>query len=129
MPLQKFQLGSLANMDQGRLAVAFDMLLQRLIEDCKDRPELKTPRKLTLQVTVEPCTEQGGLDSVNVAFQFKDTIPTRESRTYNMAVVRGGVAFNEASPDVVRQMDLGFDPKPESTTPRPVNEGKVSDVS
>lgn len=112
MALEKFDLATLATIDQGRLKEAFDQAFARLVEDCKDRPELKKARKLTLTVEVEPRTEQGSLDSVDVSFAFKEVIPNRESRTYNMTAGRGGVLWNELSPDEVRQKTLDMAPKP-----------------
>lgn len=114
MALEKFRLDTLATIDEGRIKVAFDMALQRLIDDCKDRPELKDARKLTLTVVVEPRPEQGSLDSVDVSFEIKDAIPKRGTRAYNMAVGRAGLLWNELSPDEVRQKTLDEAPGPKA---------------
>ena len=105
---------------QGRMAEAFNQALARVYDDCKDRPELKTARKITLTVSMKPRAEQGGsLDTVDVAFDVKDNVPKRESRTYNMTAGRGGLLWNELSPDEVRQKTLDMAPAPK---------GKVADA-
>lgn len=106
MALEKFKIDTLATIDQGRIKEAFEQAFARLVEDCKDRPELKKPRKLALTIDVAPRTEQGSLESVDVTFALKERIPNRESRTYNMTAGRGGVLWNEISPDEVRQKTL-----------------------
>jgi len=112
MALSKFELSTLATMDGGRLKAAFDLAFQRLIEDCKDRPELPAARRVTLTVTVKPRTEQGSLDTVDVTFDIKDALPKRSTRSYNMSVGRAGALWNELSPDQIRQTTLDLAPRP-----------------
>ena len=95
MALEKFKIDTLATIDQGRIKEAFEQAFARLVEDCKD-----------LTIDVAPRTEQGSLESVDVTFALKERIPNRESRTYNMTAGRGGVLWNEISPDEVRQKTL-----------------------
>lgn len=120
MPLTKFELATLATMDCGRLKAAFDLAFQRLIDDCKDRPELPAARRMTLTVSVKPRTEQGSLDTVDVTFDIKDAIPKRATRSYNMSVGRAGALWNEISPDEVRQTTFDLAPRP-----RPAKDGDV----
>jgi len=122
MALQKFEIDTLAIIDQGRIKEAFDQAFARLVGDCKDRPELKKARQLTLACKIEPRTEQGSLDSVNVTFEIKELVPNRASRVYNMSAGRGGVLWNELSPDEVRQKTLDMAAK--ETGPK----GKVADA-
>src|SRR5262245_48801424 len=118
MPLQKFQIESLATIDEGRIKAAFEQLLHDLVQDCHDRPELESSRKLTLTVTVKPSTmERGELRAVDLAFDLKPTTPKRESRTYNMMTVRGGIAYNELSPNEARQRTLDDVPGPRAEKP------------
>ena len=113
MALEKFTLATLAEMDQGRIRIAFEQALQRLQDDLKDRPAVESARKITLLVSLVPIVgDDGELDSVDVDFKITDTVPKRESKTYNMQATRGGLLFNELSPDEVRQRTLDMAPKP-----------------
>lgn len=112
MALEQFSLATLAEMDGGRIRAAFEQALKRLEADCKDRPGVKRSRQLQLIVDMEPVADDGELDSVNVTFRIKESIPKRESKPYNMQAVPGGLLFNDASPEDVRQMSLDMAPKP-----------------
>lgn len=116
MGLEAFTLATIADMDCGRIRVAFEHALARCQDDCKDRPDLKTSRKIALVLHLEPVCEKGRLESVDVTFKITDTIPKRESKSYNMKAVAGGLLFNEASPDDVRQMTIDMAPKPTLVT-------------
>lgn len=112
MALEQFSLATLAEMDGGRIRTAFEQALKRLEADCKDRPGVKRARQLQLVVDMQPVADDGELDSVNVTFRIKESIPKRESKAYNMQAVPGGLLFNDASPEDVRQMSLDMAPKP-----------------
>lgn len=112
MALEKFNLATIADMDGGRIRAAFEQALARLEADLKDRPAVKTARKLELILDLTPVSDGGELDSVNVKFRVKDNVPKRESKAYNMQAVAGGLLFNDASPEDVRQKTLDMAPKP-----------------
>jgi hypothetical protein len=57
-----------------------------------------------------------------VTFEIKELVPNRASRVYNMSAGRGGVLWNELSPDEVRQKTLDMAAK--ETGPK----GKVADA-
>ena len=116
MALEKFSLATLAEMDGGRIRAAFEQALQRLEADCKDRPGVKRARQLQLVVELAPIADEGELDSVNVTFRIKESIPKRESKAYNMQAVPGGLLFNDASPEDVRQKTFDMTPKPSAQT-------------
>src|SRR5690349_23516801 len=98
MPLQKFAIESLATIDDGRIKAGFEMMLDDLIRDCRDRPEHKSKRKLTLTISMEPCSlERGELETVDLCFDLKPSMPKVESRKFNMRAVRGGLGYNELS--------------------------------
>ena len=105
---------ALVGIDDDRLdhRPAFEQALKRLEADCKDRPGVKRARQLQLVVDMQPVADDGELDSVNVTFRIKESIPKRESKAYNMQAVPGGLLFNDASPEDVRQMSLDMAPKP-----------------
>lgn len=112
MALEKFSLATIADMDGGRIRAAFEQALRRIEADLKDRPGVKGARKLELVLDLKPVGEEGELDSVNVTFRIKDNVPKRESKAYNMQAVPGGLLFNDASPEDVRQKTLDMTPKP-----------------
>lgn len=108
MALEKFSIDSLKKMDGGRVAIAFEQALKRCQLDCSDRPGLKSARKISLIAVMTPVLdEEGNLDSVDLEFEIKDNIPARKSRPYNMQTApRGGLLWNEFSPEDVRQLTL-----------------------
>lgn len=112
MALEKFNLATIADMDGGRIRAAFEQALARLEADLKDRPAVKTARKLELILDLTPVSDGGELDSVNVKFRVKDNVPKRESKAYNMQAVAGGLLFNDASPEDVKQKTLDMAPRP-----------------
>jgi predicted RND superfamily exporter protein len=116
MGLERFDIGSLSTIDGGRINAAFEQLMKRCEDDCKDRPALEEARKLTLSISCTPVVDDAGnLESCNVQFQFAEKIPNRKSKIYNMRAERGGLVFNEMSPEDVRQMTIGMAPKPRRT--------------
>lgn len=106
MAVQKLSLRAIADIDGGRILAAFEQALQRCYSDCADRPQVKKPRQLDLVLTLEPIEHNGELESVNVKFRVRDSMPKRESKTYNMQAHRGALLFNELSPHDVRQATL-----------------------
>lgn len=111
--LETFTLASLAAMDGGRIATAFEQALNRLRYDCEDRPAVEGKRSLTLTVNLEPVPDDSGaLGSVDVTFALNEKLPKRASKSYNMQAVAGGLIFNELSPEEVRQKTLDMQPKP-----------------
>lgn len=106
MATERFTLTSLASMDQGRIALAFEAALSRCNEDCKDRPGVKAARKVTITATLQPNMEGDDLDSVNVTFHISDNVPKRASKAYNMAAGRDGLVFNDVAPDNAKQGTL-----------------------
>jgi hypothetical protein len=118
MALEKFTLGTLAEMDNGRIKTAFEQALDRCRFDCEDRPSVEGARKIVLTVTMEPIpTDAGELDTVDVSFDLQERLPKRGSKTYNMQAVAGGLLFNELSPDEVRQKTLDMQPAPKPKQP------------
>jgi hypothetical protein len=133
--LEQFTLGTLAEMDGGRIKAAFEQALNRCRHDCEDRPSIAGARKITLTVTLEPvAADSGELESVDVSFALNEKLPNRASKTYNMEAVTGGLLFNELSPDEVRQRTLDMAPKPgesappKGAKPRKDRTGEVADV-
>lgn len=87
MSLMTFDLPALKELDGGRVLTAWMQGMQRCVLDCEDRPGEETARKLTLQAEIVPVKgENGSCEGVHVQLQVKDTIPTRRSKVYSMAV-------------------------------------------
>lgn len=116
MSEEKFCMAALATLDGGRCRAAFDDHIRRCVEDMVDRPGDKRSRKVTLVIEMKPVQDEdgGGLDEVVVAWDAKDTVPTRRSKVYNMAPRKGllrgkpttDLWFNELSPDDANQRTI-----------------------
>jgi len=88
--LEKFQLSALAEMDGGRINVAFAQALARVVGDCEDRPGEKSARTITLQVAVVPILDASGVcDDAKVQMVITDSVPKRKTRIYDMALKKG----------------------------------------
>lgn len=115
--IQKFNIESLASIDNGMLRAAFEAAVKRAREDCTDRPGVKEARKVVLTMTIEPCSDDdaGSADSVDVRFFVEEKLPKRGGRKTNMLCGRGGMAYNDGSPDDVDQLTFGdLGPRDES---------------
>lgn len=106
--LQKFTIESLASVDAGMLKAAFESALRRAQDDCTDRPGVKAARKVVITATLEPEVDDAGdSKTINVKFYVEDKLPKRGGRATNMVAARGGLAWNDESPDDVAQMTFG----------------------
>lgn len=111
--LEEFGLDLLGKMDGGRLRITLEDAIRLMHEDCRDRPGLKKPRKIVLQISMDPIQDGNELESVNVDFSVKATPPGRTSRIYNMrSDKKRGLLFNDASPDAARQGTMDVLPGP-----------------
>lgn len=107
MALQKFNLAVLGTIDDGRISEAFAQALARVEHDLRDRAVVKKSRKITITLEMTPvANERGDLESCWVGLDVKDNIPARKTKNYNMAATRGGLMFNELSPEEVRQQTI-----------------------
>lgn len=103
--LQELTLESLAKMDGGRLGLAFQQALKRVVQDCDDRPGEKKPRSVTIHLAAIPILDEDGLaDNCKIQFQIADSVPKRRSKVYDMSLRKGGhLLFNDDSLDSVDQ--------------------------
>ncbi len=100
-------LSSLATIDEGRLAAAFDMELAKVVEDMNERPGDKTPRIIKLTLRMAPVAPGGTIEDVRVEFDIAATVPKKRTKTYSMEVHgTQRVVFSEFSPDNPRQGTL-----------------------
>ena len=58
--LKQLTLATLAEIDGGRLAIAFEQALRRCAIDCDDRPGEKKARTVSMQISVEPRLDENG---------------------------------------------------------------------
>lgn len=114
MPLEPFKCESLASIDSGRIGVAIDQAVARAHRDCADRPGVEKPRVVTLQIVLIPVAQdgQGDLDSVNVEFRVRESIPLRSSKRYNMRSDGRELRYNELSPEDHAQTTIEPGPRP-----------------
>ncbi len=116
MTVEKFDLSSLVTIDEGRVRDLFEQALKRCRDDCHERPGVSKARKVTLSATLTPvCSPEGAMGSCDVQFEVDDSLPKRVSPCYNMKAARGGLLFNEMSPDDINQGTLDdFGPRVDS---------------
>ncbi len=108
--LEKFDLASLAKIDGGRIAIAFEQALRRVAQDCDDRPGEKKERSITLTLAVKPRLDEVGMcEDCDVQVAVTDSVPKRKSKIYNMSLRKGGhLLFADESLDDHRQETLDF---------------------
>ncbi len=92
---------SITKVRDGAIAAQFDAELVRIHNDCMERPRLKKPRKVVLEITITPSGEDDPLDSVDVEFQVKATLPpVKLSRPMKSIGKRNGFAFDADTDDI-----------------------------
>lgn len=105
--IEKFRLSTLNKIDDGRIREAYEQALKACEADCKDRPNLKDARSVTLHAVLVPVSgDSGEMESCDVQFQIFSRVPKRKSKVYNMISKGGNLLFNELSPEDVRQGTL-----------------------
>lgn len=115
---KELSLEKLADLDDGRVLIAWEHALNRVMLDCEDRPGAGV-RKVTLELTLTPvCDDNGYMVTVEGKFVVKDTIPPRKTVPYDLVMRKsstGGrcLMFNDMSDDNALQRTLdegdGFD--------------------
>lgn len=104
MPIVQLNFKSLADLDDGRIATAFEHEIKRAVQDCYDRPSDKKPRTITLEFQLTPITENNGgvveTEGCHGEFKIKSKVPERRSKTYEFkANKQGHLSFSSNSPD------------------------------
>lgn len=101
---------SLAELKDGLLDQALKLHLQRLSQDCLDRPGTKGKRKCVVELVVNPVIEASGeCREVSVTVGFKSQVPAFESQQFAMRPVNNGLNFNRDFPEELSQQPLGFE--------------------
>ncbi len=121
MALKQLSLENLRELDLGKVAEAFQMLLQRAAKDCEDRPGDRRARKVILEANLTPVlTQEGHCDEVHPVFKIRAKLPDYQSKAYSCALRAGGMlVFDDDSPTNINQRSLPFsssDPDQESSS-------------
>jgi hypothetical protein len=105
MAIKQLTLENLKDLDGGKADQSVQLHLRRAALDCEDRPNDATPRKVTLEFTLTPVTDETGqLTDVNVQIHAKSAVPAHRTRVYNMGLRHNGcLIFNEDSPNSINQ--------------------------
>lgn len=77
MALQTFQFEKLDQIDEGSVVKGVNQALKSAFLDCEDRPELKKPRKINLEIAVTPVMDKGEFKYAKVAMTIKSTVPAK----------------------------------------------------
>lgn len=95
-------------LDGGRLGAAWDAELKRIAQDCEDRPGDDKPRKVNLEVVMQPVKDEAGLcEEVWVKVHVTSSVPKRRSKPLRLGVRRGGMlVFNDMSEDNPNQRTI-----------------------
>src|SRR5262249_42381719 len=104
MAAQKFSLDNLKNLDFGKISHAFNAEVQRIVQDCMDRPGLEKNRQVSIVFDFWPVTDpaQGLVDceTVGVEAQVTSKIPARKTKVYSMRPHKNGeLSFNPDMPE------------------------------
>ena len=106
-------LGNLESMDGGKIARLVKVNLQRLSQDCINRPNDDTPRRLSVEFEFIPLADETGeCDSATCKILVKSKVPTYKSKKYEVRVGQRGFAFDADFPDSIDQAPL-FKPEQE----------------
>lgn len=114
MPIKEFIISDLREIDGGRISEALKLQLKRVIEDCRDRPNLDKPRKIKLQIEISPTADPKtfALDGINLSFRLNSTYPNMERVDLNLGCkANGQLFFSEHSPDNFDQKTVFDDEK------------------
>jgi len=109
--IQKLELETLADLNDGGVGIQFNRLLADAVIDCHKRAGNVSERVVTLQVKIKPERHEGdqagGCDNASVSVEMHTSVPKRKTRKFQMAVGRDNtLRFNNLSPDRVAQGTL-----------------------
>ena len=125
--LIKLTLDKMGQIDSGRAMAAFQNCLQRVVQDCVDRPGVKTKRKVILEMVVSPVPYVEGntidCESIAATIKAKCLIPNYETQELDFGFKNDGtLVFNPDSPTNHRQQTFDGMRDDDSNTPRTVDD-------
>lgn len=103
-------LTNLGKLDTGKIDIAFKREIERVVLDCRDRPDLKKKRQIALIFNFTPEMDETSREChlTHVGCDIKTSIPTRKTRVYAMHV-QGKEAFFRPDNPVDPTADQLFD--------------------
>jgi hypothetical protein len=98
---------NLATIDSGKVDKLLRFHLQRIAADLQARAGTRNPRKLVLEFSFVPISDEiGDCEGCKVEIEAKSKIPVYRTKTYEMRVVNNGMLFNQDFPDSKDQPSL-----------------------
>lgn len=91
-----------------RIGALFDRQVERICQDCIDRPTDKTSRKLVVEFLIEPVLdpESRACETVRLTVEAKAKVPVYRTPVYQCLVTNKGLKFNADTPDSADQQPL-----------------------
>ena len=105
----KFALKTIGLLDFGIIDEAFTKDLQRVVQDCLERPMDGKPRKVSIVFSIAPekKPDMRDCDSVTVECEVTSTVPKKRTQVYTMTPTVGGqLLFNPDTPEDPDQATL-----------------------
>lgn len=99
-----FSLSNLRLLDFGKIGVAFDHEIERVVKDCLDRPSDDHARTVTIKFSFEPTLDPSAgmvdCETVAVECEVSSAVPKRRTKVYEMRPHKNGqLSFNPDLPD------------------------------
>ena len=92
-------LENISELEGGRVVIAFNQQLTRLVQDCLNRSSDQRPRTISLDMTMVPEVEDGVCAGIKAEFEITAKEPTRRSKTYSLEVHQSGKIIVTDRPD------------------------------
>ena len=129
MAQEIFTLDKLKDFDGGRMLVAFSEEMKYAAQSCIDRPNDKSPRVVTLTLSLVPVAEpnSGACEGVKLKMKAKAKVPDRKSKEYDLGIKQtGAIVFSTNNPTNIRQRHI--DDAIEEKGGKPAAAAKKSEV-
>lgn len=101
MSVKELTLETISELDGGKVSIAWQEMLKRIVEDCEGRPGELGTREVRLIFRAKPIMDSDGLcEDIATQFHIEGKMPKQQSRVYTLGVRKGGrVAFSDVSKD------------------------------
>lgn len=109
MALARFNLEQLSTLDDGVVKALFDRAMRECGEDCCDRAQDPTTRKVAIVINMKPDPDPGSTkcETVMVSVDVEKKIPRSKTKRYQMAIrPTGEIIVNDVSPESIHQRTL-----------------------
>lgn len=73
---------TIADLNDGTVGEMINEIIRQALEDCDDRPALKTARKLTIELSFKPVLDESSraLHGVEITPKITSKVPSHEAR-------------------------------------------------